>query len=40
MKSEGDGVEFLSGNGHTTERSEGDIGKQGFFQAPHSVTGR
>jgi hypothetical protein len=38
-ESEGDGVEFLSGNGLARERSEGDIGKQGIFQAPSSVAG-
>jgi hypothetical protein len=38
-ESGGDGVEFLSGNGLARERSDGDIGKQGIFQAPSSITG-
>lgn len=37
--SDGDGVGFSEGNGHARERSEGDIGKQGFFQASHSGAG-
>jgi hypothetical protein len=38
--SDGDGAEISDGNGHARERSEGDIGKQGFFQVPLSAAGR
>jgi hypothetical protein len=36
-KSKGDRVEFLSGNRLVRERSKGDIGKQGIFQALSSI---